>query len=73
MLPAEPSHTVTGPVIAEVVGSGLTVTARVTVAPTQPEELVSVTVTSPEVEPNVTMIESPVFIVMLAPAGTVHV
>ena len=72
MLPVEFSHTVTGPVMAEVVGSGLTVIAKVTVEPTQPAELVSVTVTSPEADPKVTVMESPVFVIMLAPDGTVQ-
>ena len=72
MLPAEPSHTEAAPVIAEVVGNGLTVTAKITVAPIHPEELVSVTVTSPEADPKVTVMESPVFVIMLAPAGTVQ-
>ena len=59
--------------MAEVVGIGLTVTANVTAAPTQPAELVSVTSTLPDVEPKVTVIEAvPAPAVMLAPAGTVQ-
>ena len=73
MLPVEFSHTGVVPVMAEVVGSALTVTAKVTVEPTHPAALVSVTSTLPDVEPKVTVMEAvPAPAVMLAPAGTVQ-
>jgi hypothetical protein len=54
-----------------VTGSKLaTVTDVDTVAPVQPEALVSVTDILPLVEPKVTLIELPVPPVKLAPAGT---
>jgi len=58
--------------VTAAMGRAMTVTAFVTVAPTQPTALVSVTVTSPLLAPNVTLIEFAVPPVKDAPLGTIQ-